>query len=186
MRARLILMMGITGMLILVCLSLTIPGPAVHPVGPSRTAAVPVSQNPEPGRSQSGVSRPESPASQAPDKMTVLQSAQRDLYGDGNQEHVMLFLQNEDTWPRYLRLTVDGEAKVTLRLADGYDLGDMEFADLDGGRVGDVLLYQDCTGSSGARLLEVYRPSRGAPRRSVDWRRAGAVTGRPLNQGARS
>jgi hypothetical protein len=94
--------------------------------------------------------------------MTVLQSAQRDLYGDGNQEHVMLFLQNEDTWPRYLRLTVDGEEKVTLRLAEGYDLGDMEFADLDGGRVGDVLLYQDCTGSSGARLLEVYRPSRGA------------------------
>jgi hypothetical protein len=59
-------------------------------------------------------------------------------------------------------LTVDGDEKVNLRLEDGYTSGELGFASLDGGRAGDVLLYQDCTGSCGAKLLEVYRPSRGA------------------------
>jgi hypothetical protein len=159
MRPKLMLVAGIViGALVLIYLSLTIPGPYSQPTNSTRASVILAPPAPEPGMSQPVT---ESTTPQAPDDLLVLQSAQRDLYGDGKKENVILYIQNEDNWPRYLRLMVDGDEKVRLRLEDGYTLGDVQFADLDNDGVDDVLLYQDCTGSSGARLLDVYRPSRG-------------------------
>ena len=73
-----------------------------------------------------------------------------------------LYLKNDENGcPASLHLTVDGTEKAVVGLDEGYTLGQLGFERLDRSRVSDVLLYQCCTGSSGAQLLSVYRPSRG-------------------------
>lgn len=94
-----------------------------------------------------------------PPNASVLKCANQDLYGDKRQENIIFYLQNDkNSYPAALHLLVDGQEKVSNNLVEGYTTGRLEFEDLDRDGAMEVLVYQCCTGSSAAVLLNIYKP----------------------------
>jgi hypothetical protein len=97
-----------------------------------------------------------------PTDAIFIQSIKQDLYNDGNTEDLLLHIQEDEHGiPVSLHLTVDGVEKVGFKLDEEYnDVFRLDFKKLEPGDVTDVLLYQGTSGSSGAEILSVYRPSK--------------------------
>ncbi|HWP98424.1 MAG TPA: hypothetical protein VN426_16400 [Syntrophomonadaceae bacterium] len=99
-------------------------------------------------------------SSPIPKNAVVLQTLERDLYGDNHIQNIVLYMQKDDGgFPVSLHLMVNGVEKVSTKLAEGYTLGTLGFENLDNDQTDEVLVYQNCTGSSGAALLDIYEPS---------------------------
>lgn len=92
--------------------------------------------------------------------MYFIKEFKGDLYGNRQPKNIALYLKlDRNDSPVALQVFIDGQNKITEPLKDGYTMADCKVENLDGRGGGELLVYQCCTGSSGAMLLDVYQAS---------------------------
>lgn len=92
--------------------------------------------------------------------MYLVKNLKGDIYGNREPEDITLYIKKDKNgFPLSLQVFINGQQRITEQLKEGYTMADCRVEGLDADRPGELLVYQCCTGSSGAMLLDVYRVS---------------------------